>query len=434
MRSSLELQLDRLARDRWARRGVRILLRAAWIGLSIWCIGLGLRLLFDWYLPFEWIAIASLVCVAIGALLTLRPRMGANEVARRLDRRFGLQEQLSTALELGARGEPQGVGAYLHEQSRRTLTQVRRYIGGRQRLPWPELLTMIALAFMIGGLLVMLGINPLNIERGALPLPPLAGPLDNRPADEPFTPPPGSEPGPGPGETLVPGPGEQQAIAAIADALRDQSVTRPAAEALDSGDLSGAAQQLRELADQASQLSPEARQELADALRDAANEIAPENPEVAEQLNQSADNLAQGGQQAAEGLEQLAETLEQLGSQGQQGQQQGDQQGQGDGQGQSQSGQQGQGSGGAGQGLAGEQREQPTDRLNIDGVPLELESDGPGDTPAEGDAQGGGEASSNSGFVQGTSNPTNGRVQTGDNDPLRIPPDLRDVVQDYFSE
>jgi hypothetical protein len=433
MRSSFELQLDRLARDRWARRGVRMLLRAAWIGLSIWCVGLGVRLLFDWNLPFEWIAIASLVSVAIGAALTLRPRMRANEVARRLDKRFGLNEQLATALELSKSGEAQGVGAYLNEQSRRTLAQVRRYIGGQRRMPWPELLAMLALAFVIGGMLVMLGINPLNLNRGALPLPPLVGPTDNRPPDEPFTPPAGSEPGPGPGETFVPGPGDQQAIAAIADALRDQSVTRPAAEALDSGDLGGAAQQLRELADQAEQLSPEAREQLAEALRDAASEIAPNNPQLAEQLNQSADNLQQGGQQAADGLEQLAETLEQMGSQGQGGDQQGQGQGQ-QGQGQTEGGQEGQGSGGAGQGLAGEQREQRTDRLNVDGVPMELESDGPGNSPTEGEAEGNGEASGNSGFVQGSSNPNNGRVQTGDNDPLRIPPDLRDVVQDYFSE
>jgi hypothetical protein len=428
MRSSIELQLDRLARDRWARRGVRTLLRAAWIGLSIWCIGLGARLLFSWDLPLEWIGIASLGCLAVGAALILRPRMRPQEVARRLDRRFGLHEQLSTALELGA-DEQRGVPAYLSEQSRRTIVQVRRFVNSKQRLPWPELITLLALALVIFGMLVLLGIGPLNLGRGALPLPPLVGPLDSRPPDEPFNPPAGQQPGPGPGETLVPGPGDQQVISALAEALRDQSVTRPAAEALDSGDLAGAAQQLRELADQAEQLSPAARQDLAEALREAASQIAQDNPEAAQQLSESADGIEQGGAPAAEALEQLAEAVEQL---GQQAGQPGEQQGQGQGQGQSEGGQEGQGSGGAGQGLAGEQREQRADRLNIDGVPLELESDGPGDTPTEGDAEGGNAASGNGGFVQGSSNPDSGLVQAGD-DPLSIPADLRDVVQDYFT-
>lgn len=429
MRNSIEIQLNRLARDRWARRGVRVLLRAAWIGLSIWCIGLGLRLLFDWELPYRWIGAASLACLAIGALLILRRPLNAREVARRLDRRFRLDEQLATALELGAGSENNGVAAYLHEHSRRTLGQVRRFINGRQYLPWPELLALLALALIIGGMLVLLGIVPLNLARGPLPLPPLAGPLDNRPPEEPFAAPPGIQPGPG--EALAPGPGDQQVLAAIAEALRDQSVTRPAAEALDRGDPGGAAQQLRELADQAEQISPGARQELAEALRDAAGQVASSDPTTAAQLEQSAAALEQEGSQPAQGLEQLAEALEQLG--GDQAGQQAGQPGQSDGQGQGQGDQaeQGQG-GGAGQGLAGEQREQAGSRLNVDGVPLELESDGPGDTPTEGNAEGGNAASTNSGFVQGESRPSDGRVQTGE-DPLRIPLDLRDVVQDYFT-
>jgi len=72
--------------------------------------------------------------------------------------------------------------------------------------------------------------------------------------------------------------------------------------------------------------------------------------------------------------------------------------------------------------------------LGVDGVPLELESDGPGNTPTQGNPDGptapGGGSAGGGGFSSGS--PSAAPVEIGD-DPLRIPADLRDVVQDYFS-
>lgn len=426
MRSSLQIQLDRLASDRWARRGVRVLLRASTLALAIVCLAIGLQLLSGAPLSWTWIGALALICIAGGALLVLRPRMRAPEVARRLDRRFRLGEQLSTALEVGP--APDGVGAYLHEQAKRTLTQIYRQVAARQRFPWAELALVLALAFLLVGMLVLTGIGGALPGATAEPLPPLVAPPDpsERFPEEPFQPPPGSEPAPGSEPVPAPGPGDTAAAAALADALRDQSVTRPAAEALDQGDLGAAAQSLRELADQAGALSQQARSDLAEALREAAEQVEGANPALAEQLRQNADGIEQGGQQAAEALEDLAGAVEQLG--------QGQQPGQAPGEGAS-GGAEGQGGGGAGQGsLPGEQRENSTsDRLGVEGVPLELESDGPGNTPAEGDPDGPtspGGGAGGSGFS--SSNPSDAPVEIGD-DPLRIPADLRDVVQDYFS-
>ena len=50
MKQPLIQHLNQLATDRWARQGVRTLLRAAWLGASIWCIGLGGHLLWGWSL------------------------------------------------------------------------------------------------------------------------------------------------------------------------------------------------------------------------------------------------------------------------------------------------------------------------------------------------------------------------------------------------
>jgi hypothetical protein len=433
VRNSLQIQLDRLASDRWARRGVRMLLRASTLALSLVCLALGAHLLSGLTLRWSWVGAGALLCIAAGAMLVLRPRMRAPEVARRLDRRFRLGEQLSTALEVGPQAE--GVGVYLHEQARRTMAQIRRQVVVRQRFPWAELALVLALALLLAGMAVLAGIGPRLPGAAAEPLPPLAAPPDpsERFPEEPFQPPPGSQQAPGIGEAGAPGPGDVAAAAALADALRDQSVTRPAAEALDQGDLGGAASELRELADQAGQLSSDAREDLAEALREAAEQIEQTNPGLADQVRQSADGLEQGPQEAADALENLADAVEQLG----QGQQPGaGQQAQGQGQGEQQGQAQSQGGSGAGQGaLPGEQRESDsTDRLGVDGVPLELESEGEGDTPAEGEPDGpanaGGGTSGSGDFSPGSQ--SGERVEIGD-DPLRIPADLRDVVQDYFS-
>lgn len=431
MRNSLHIQLDRLASDRWSRRGIRILVRATWIALSLSCIGLGLELFFGWPLRWQWLAALAMVCLAGGALLVLRPQMRAREVAHRLDRRFQLNEQLSTALELPA--EPTGVERYLMDQSRRTMAQLRRHISTRRRFPWADVGLTVALVVILAGLLVLLGIIPISPNVASEPLPSLTRPQDasEQFPEEPFQAPGGQASDSGAGQSGMSGPADPSSLQAIADALRDQSVTRPAADALDQGDLREAARSLSELADQAGRISPQARNELSNALRDAARTVEGSNPGLAEQLRESANGLTGGNtQSAAEALENLAEAIDQLGA----GQQPGSGEGQSGGAQSGQGGASGQAGAGAGAGsLPGEQREQPSDRLGVDGVPLQLDGKGDGNTPSSGDsAQRTGGQSSGGGFTQGQANPGSDRVDVGD-DPLRIPADMRDVVQDYFS-
>jgi hypothetical protein len=431
MRTTLRAQLDRLATDRWARDGMRTLLRAGLLGLSLGCLGLGVSFFLGITIELRWLVIIALICIAGGAIMLLRPRLRADEVARRLDRRFRLHEQLSTALELDA--QPEGVGAYLNEQARLNLGRIRRHVAANRRLPWVELGLLLALLCLFFGLAIFGSVLPPPSFGAAEPLPPIARPetVAEQFPEEPFQP-PGAQAGDEVGTSLVPGPGDLAAVAAIADALRDQSVTRPAAEALDQGNTAGAAQSLREVADQAGQLSPEARADLADALRAAADQLAADRPDLAEQLQQSADGLQSGDNQAAAAaLEQLADTVQQLG--------QGDASTAGagpDGQpgGQQASGEgQNPGGGGAGQGLAGEQREQPTQRLGVDGVPLELSGEGDGSLPTTGASDRPAEGLSDRGGFERSGSSLSGEAVAADDDPLRIPADLRDVVQDYFS-
>jgi hypothetical protein len=471
MRQQLFHNLGQLATDRWARRGIRTLLRAAWLGVSIWCVGLGGHLLWGWPLRTNILGALALAVLGLAIALLLRPRLRPKDAARRLDRRFHLDEQLATAVEVAATNPPPGsVAARLVAESSHTAELLRRRIAQRQRPPWNDLLTLAMLGLVAAGLTIIAGIGAPNLAAGALPIPPLAAPqdpIDQLPREaQPQQ--PGQSGAPGDAASgSQPGAADPQIVQALADALRDQGVTRPAASALDRGDLAGAARELRALADQASQIPPETQRDLADRLRQAADQIGQRNQSLTDQLNRSADQLEQGGPAAAQALEDMARAIEQLpttpaGQQGQQGQQgqgdqpqageqpgqdgqngqggqSGDQQqpndqsnGQGQGQGDQGNGQ-GQGnSSGAGNGPGGDQRQANTaDRLGVEGQPVPLDSSGAGDLPAQpsGPLQGS-SGQTKPGFAQGDSS-SGQRVDVGD-DPLRVPIDERDVVQEYF--
>jgi hypothetical protein len=288
------------------------------------------------------------------------------------------------------------------------------------------------------GLFALLSIQPFAGMPATEPLPPLSAAPDvaqqQQSADPENQPPPPDTPGVG-GEqqqqTVAAAALDQQSAAALADALRDQSATRPAADALDQGDVAGAAERLRELADQAENLSEDTRQGLAQQLRDAASDIEMNNADMAADVRDSAYGLQQE-QTSAEALERLADAIEQLDDGGTEQQAQAEQQGEASG---AEGNQQPQG-GGAGGGDVGsapppsEQREQSHERLGVDGVPLELESQGGGNLPSKGEPET--SAPGGSSFEAGESTVTDETVQVGD-DPLRIPAELRDVVQEYFS-
>ena len=466
MRQHLFHNLNQLATDRWARRGIRMLLRAAWLGVGIWCIGLGGHLVWGWSLRTNILAALGLAMLGIAIALLLRPRLKPHEAARRLDRRFHLDEQLATAVEVAATNPPPGsIAARLIADSSHTAELLRRRIAKRQSLPWHDLLTLAMLGLVAFGLSIIVGIGAPNLGTNALPIPPLTEAQDpnERLPREPQALPNSQNGEPGTTNTAnqPTSVGDPQVIQALADALRDQGITRPAAAALDRGDLAGAARELRALADQASQLPQGTLSDLADRLREAADQIGGRNQSLADQLEDSADELVQGGQSAAQALDDLARAIEQLptttanqagqsdqagqanqpGESDQAGQpdQSGDQGGQGSGAGQAQSQNQGsdqaqgQGNGsGAGNGPGGEQRQADTsDRLGVEGQPVPLESDGAGDVPAQpsGPLQGGA-GDTKPGFAQGDAS-SGQRVEVGA-DPLRVPIDERDVVQEYF--
>lgn len=468
MKHTLYSQLDRMVTDRWAWHSLRRLLRACWIGLCVCCIGLGGSLVWGWPMRLEWLGAAALACIAVALATMLRPRMRPEESARRLDRRFGLNEQLATAIEVAASNpQPGTVGAQLVSQATRTARGLRQHVRKQQRMPWLEMLTLLAIGIAAAGLFLLSGIGSPWLSGQAAALPPLpqaADPADLFPDEPPES---SQQTGLAAGEESALGGGDQagstqaagaggeagdqqgagtqqssmsqadrQAMEALADALRDQGATRPAAEALDRGDANRAAQELRALADQAGQLSEASRGDLSDNLREAARTVERAAPQMADQMRDSASGLEGGRQEASQALDDLAQAIDEMAGgqagQGQQAGQQGEQAGQGQaGQAGDQSGQGQQGgqAGSAGNAPGGQQRPVQPERLGVDGRPVELSAEGGGQQGAE-PARPGTTVPGGTGSTGGGDPGAAGAVGP---DPLRIPLDERDVVQEYFN-
>jgi hypothetical protein len=425
-------RLERLADDRWMRLVLRRMLSAVTAAALAWCVGLLGHAFAWWPVSYPIYGAVALGCLLIGAATLIQRRPPPGRIARLLDQRFGLQEQLSTALEVGRRPWPGALDRLLLDRSLATAGAVRRDIARRAPPPWP------GLAASFGMLLLALGLTIMQFASGpgrlgatdplGAPLTPAeeTSPFDQEAPDQPLddqVPPPegfgdeaaGAEPSGGdapPGDA----PADPRVAAALAEALRQQGVTRPAAEALDAGDPGSAAQQLRDLADRAGELSDASRLELSQALRDARRDIAPVDPARAEEVRRSADQIEAGGPSAAEGLERLADMLDALGT--------------------AQDGAGAPGAGaapgtGAGNGGAtpGDQRPAPPERLGVPGKPLELEA-GDGTLPADGAVDPGDAAETSAPGI--TAGGQVGDLIDAGADPLRVPLEERDVVQEYF--
>ncbi|MGQ9826788.1 MAG: hypothetical protein ACUVSW_02895 [Roseiflexus sp.] len=457
-------QLNRLATERWARRALRTVLQSVSVAIGVWCVGIGARLLWGLEIDVQTLTAIALAIVGVALITLLRPPMRPSNTARRLDRRFQLNEQLATAVEMLQSGrQTSPMMMRLLDQSTRTLEQVQHVINQRRSAPWTDLVTLLALALVAGGLLLLSGIggmslNPSMVSLPALPqsdtLPlsfpsgdgaPIAGgdqfiPLDPGEEMMPFR--PGNsadrqQPASTPAQTTQPTSADPRTLEALANALRDLGATRPVADALDQGDTATAAKHLRELADQAGDLSEEARQALGRALQEAARTIEQHDPTLAGQVHQSARDIA-GQHSAAQGLEELAQAIDRSGqssaaeipSSNEPGEGQANTPGGQPGQpGAESTNQQGAPGSVAGNNPSGEQRPiAPAGRLGVEGQPVTIES--------QGDGQSAGEINnpdtslqSGIGTISGGESGTGGAIGA---DPLRIPLDERDVVQEYF--
>lgn len=450
--------LQRLRAAFWRRRVLRWLTRAAWLALLAPTIFMAGYLWWGWEVSWsDWLIPMGLVAL-ISLLWSIRP-LRLKKMTERLDHRLALQARLITAQEVDTPAAAENpVVQQLLLEAVNIVIDLRRRIRILDRGFWLEMQALIGVAALLLALLLLDVLTPDLPRATAVDLPaawqePKADAVI--PPDPQLMPPPFQ-----PQIQAQQLQGEEalrQALGALADALRDQAVTRSIAEALDRGDLAGAAAGLRRLADQLGNLSAQARNQLGEALQEAAENAGGNAPNVTEPAQAGSQALSADDLQAAQqALEALAEAIESIAQtpqesaqaeppeNGNPGQQDGQTQANAEGEGQpqdegqqpGQSDQPGENGGagpGSGEGAGGSQPSED-ERLALEGQPLELESEGELDEqvlqPAELDAQAGDRTAQNSPFGR---QPANAAASDLGPDPLTYPWARREVIRKYFT-
>lgn len=448
----------------WRRRVIQGIVRSLWLALLVPTVLVAGYLWHGWQIQdhltrWLWVTLG----VGLASLLwSLRP-VSLSRLIPLLDRRMGLRERLQTALEV-SQGSATGADSdnpvvqRLFQETVRIAIVLRKRVRVLDRNFWLEMQTLLAVVVLLGAMLMLGALNPRVPDATPAGLPdPWQEPAADQvlPPNATLFPPPGQQPVAVQAQSAE---GMQEALQALAEALRDPAVTHGIAEAIERGDLGEAAAGLRRLADQLDQLSPQAQQELGQALGQAAGEIGDAAPELSQPLQRGSQALERGDLDGArEALEQLAEALDaaqeapaqvaEAPAEGQTGEQtggeaSGEAQGEAAGQGEGETGEEategeeeGNASGGAGAGEEGG-ADQPTEaeRLGIEGQPLELESEAeteervvqPGDPDA---TAGEGEA----GDRPFTRHPLGAAAGDLGPDPLTYPWEKRDIVRRYFT-
>lgn len=309
--------------------------------------------LYPWFVKDELIRLSLMIGAASTVLSILAvwfwPRPLAKS-ARHFDQHFGLQERLSTAVELtsGQIDAPQMMIEYQMEDTRRIANgvQAKRYLP--VEINWPEI-AMLLLA-VIGLILAIALKNPLYDEvreREALDatitqqiqaLEQAKNEIESNPNLTEEQKDTLTEPLDEAIETLnQDGISQEEAVAALAEAeqelkdlssgmsqetqqanqqageqLSDSSLTDQVGEQLADNNLSATADELDQLANDLENMTPEEQQEVADQLEQAADALQNTNPAVSQQLQQAADALRNGDiPQAQEALNEAADTLRQ---------------------------------------------------------------------------------------------------------------------------
>jgi len=424
---------------RWRRR-LRLTVRAVWLALAAWCVGLG-AIVMDVPVPLPVLVAVAVITFVCGVAYAWWSQPSLAQLTHGLDRFFDLQAQTVTALEVARRGPANALEARVIDEATNWLAALRRYVASLPLVPWREAETLLAVALVSLALTVAMGPRTPTAQ-APVALPPLPPPT----APQASAAPQASDLPVADQASTTLDPAAQAVVNALGDALAPNGATRPAADALRRGDLPAAASELRELADGAQQLGDEARNEIAQELREAADQLRAAQPELVERLEQQAAGLEQGGQAAAQALEDLARTVEALGQAQQaaqaspgaqpgdgQGDEQGDGTQQGDGDSQAQDGS----GGGAGNVPGSETRSTPPSAAQAQGSDLPLPSSattGGPTTDARGskgpqiEIEAGGTGSTDS----ASNNTSNTPIQSAP-DPLAIPPEYRDVVENYFT-
>ena len=430
------------------QRSLRLLVRAAWLGLAGFLIAWGLNALYGWFPTGTLWATAGLLFAAPALIGVFRPlRLG--RLAWRMDRLLGLKEQVTTALKVeGAEEAPSPVAQELVADVGAGFPALRTRIAGRGWNLARDLEALAVVVLLLGTIVMShrTGIRFSLLEVDPAPVPALGGApgfTDIFPSGIPGLAagvPSGAEGNANPGG---PGPSEEalgdldNLLSDLGEALSEHPETADIGEALQNGDLDGAAAAIERTADNVDLLPEDARQNMQESLQQAAQQARDAGQDdLADDLEaaaQALDNPDPNNPLAADALDELADSLRDLGeafaSMGQPGEQDGSGSEEGPDVGSS-AGESGSGSGAGTQGLP-----EPLSRLEGEGEDFSIEGGDdpsgllqPAGSPGTPVTTIGGTAASGDGTSTGTTGPINSVLT-----PYSFPWNWRDVVSDYFS-
>jgi hypothetical protein len=297
-------------RDRLLRADRRVrLLRAAWLAvlvpLGLAVLRLAVALTAGWW----WIPATGLAFAVawLGTDRFARP----TDLGRWLDRRFGLDDLVVTAVEVDRRGVRWPIELRLLDDAAIAVARLGATpaLGARAVRREGETLAGVVLA-AAGLWLVAVTVRPLPLPER---LPDVSGVgigLDGARAPGDGG---GSLPGASPGRE----PSPSAEMRALAGALADRAAARPVAAAIEQGDARGAARAARALGERADELSAPGRRDLAEALHAAADAVGKGDPALSDALRAAARALESPTSTGVQGaLERLAAAIETLPTRG----------------------------------------------------------------------------------------------------------------------
>lgn len=442
-------QIDGLRETIWRQRRAILGFRGLWLALLTVDLWLGLRVLVGRDLSPRPFLIVALAVVAFAALLIAIARPSRGQMARTLDRSFGLRERLTTAVEEAQAGRPAGVRALQILDATRVTRHIATASAFRAHLPAREIAAALAtgtfgLILLVVLLLQHFGAAGAGVGAGQRPGAGAGQGAGNATGAQSGGQ-AGDQTGQQPGQNGQAGQNGQQGgqptaqgkddLNAVAGALQDHASTSVAGDKLASGDYAGAAAALREAGNNAAQTSPQERQAIANDVRNAADQVG--DPQLASDLRDVANGLTQpnaaGAQQA---FDRVANDVErtaqggQPGASGQEGQQ-------------NSNGGSGAGIGSTGNGVSPQlpsgQQQSPTASslplLGADGKPIELPKGAPSGQSITTQGQ---QGRPNGPSDPGAAGAAGGAVQQGTVgeagvDTNQVPYDRRGTVERYFT-
>src|SRR5215212_4048965 len=316
--------IDRIRRRLWVTFAAAAICRGIWLALAFATLLMVLDVVGGPVFDPQPAVIAGVVLLLAGLVLAVLSKPSRPLTARMLDRTFGLQERLSTALDdlgLGvpAPGERAPVVYLQMADAANAIAALRSDSRLRPVIPVREVVLVVSCALMLATLAFLRGLGGGLPELAVAHVPPFT-PAIERPA----------EPDPSAAEldAATMAPSVQQVLEradrsaqtrrdlqSLAAALADHAVTRPAADEIARGDYDAAGEQIRDAAKQAGELSPAGREGLAEDLQQASETMQPESNGLHEASREAASGLRQDDEAARTEMGDLADAVESAGEQ-----------------------------------------------------------------------------------------------------------------------